>query len=393
MKTCEVWFELDSDEVGDTPIDETVETPTPAFTAADKIVGAVHVQVDKPCRDARLLLTRHWIASGRAPSYRAGADEILLFEGEWHQDGAHRFPFIFHVPPGPYTYHGRLVDLDWFLEARVEVGGVEVSRSRRKFIVEASGEETDFIPGEPASSGPGGSDGQAQSQRLLWWVGSLLLLFAGVLLLYPNVAATPGANWASLLSGVFCIGLAGYSGRSLLRRDRREPGKRWGFAPTNDDYEVEPGDSISFVVELQPNFKTPPRRVTALLSGIEQAYRKTSGPSQDAAEHDNPSSQNDDAAHIDLHRFYEKSVEIEPVEEGRSRRSKNTYRVRCRVPSDAPYSFCCPTASVSWAIEVHVDVGSWPNWRRDFPLIVRPNVNAATNSSQNRADSARAPGR
>lgn len=366
-------------------------------------MGTVVITVEEPRRSVHVLLTRKWISRAHSAESSGGEDDILLFEGDWLKPGTHRFPFIFHVPPGPYSYHGHLVEVDWVIEARVEDEVEALLREQRTFILEASGNEREFIRGELLPQVLGDADLHAHSRRVLGWVGTMLLLLVGVALLYPSVAATRGANWVTLLAGLGCVILAGFLGRRSLRRQDARSQPWWRPSSTLHDYEAEPGDTVSFVVELKPSFKTSTRRVTAQLRGVEQTWKKKSSPPNPGAKsaisapsetpgdsihsHSNGSNAaSPDATQVERHHFFDEPVEIEPVDDQMSdqrtrKHATNTYRVRFRVPSDAPYSFYCPSASVTWAIEVHVDVGSWPDWRRDFPLIVRPNIGVEQNPS------------
>ena len=343
MSERTVWIEFDDDRR--------------LFEPGDKIVGTVYVQVDRAQDSARVSLSRKWRTSGRPGSRSGGSDEILLFEGKWDSEGTYEYPFIFHVPPGPYTYHGHLVNVDWFLCAEVDFDSAESVSSEEKFVVEAAGDEREFIVGDTSGASDDRSDQLTGPQRVLWGLGSLLLTLVGLWLLYPNVAALPGASWATMLAAAGCLGLAGWSAKRLytLTKDDDDPRV---LAPTPDDYQVEPGDYVSFVVELQPNFKTSPKGIIALLKGYEHIMFDDG-----------------ESTHADVHRFYEEAIPIEATDEGELQNGhRSSYRVSFRMPADAPYSFYCPNASVTWAIEVHVDVGSWPDWRKDFPIVVRPCV-------------------
>lgn len=388
MNTCSVRIELDRDPSRGASQSPAGDVVRPAYTPEDTITGTVHMEVEKPRSDVRVFLSRRWIKGGHGVDYSGGKDEILLFEGDWLEPKTHRFPFIFHVPPGPYSYHGHLVELDWVLDVRVVKNSDEIAHQRRIFVVEASGNEREFNRGEMLPPKITESDLRTYSRRVLLWVGAMILLLAGIALIYPTLAATRGANWGTLSAGLGCLILAGYLGRRSIRRAHAKSPPWWGFAPTRDDYEAEPGDSISFVVELKPNFKTSTHRVTALLRGVEQSWRKRQSPDSASAPPAPPNSAKprdaaaSDATQVERHSFFEEPIEIEPIREPNSpKRAPNTYRVHFRLPSDAPYSFYCPGASISWAIEVHVDVGSWPDWRREFPLVVRPNVSATPNLS------------
>lgn len=370
MTSNSVRIELDGDPAQLPP-------PLPAYTPADTLAGSVRVELDAALRGARVVIIRRWVARAQGSESCGGDDEILLFEDDLLQPGTQRFPFIFHVPPGPYSYHGRLIELDWVLDARVEDAQGTTLSARRKFRVEASGDEREFNRGELGPQRVRAADLQANARGVLQWIGAMILLLSGLALLYLNVAALRGAGWQTVLAGLGClVGFFVLARRSLRRADPDAP-PWWRLSPTQQDYEAVPGDYVSFVVELKPNSKTSTRRVTALLRGVEQTLRKRNAPQQPAGSPEPPGTSD---TQIERHHIFEEAVQIEPVDAQEGHKlAKNSYRVRFRVPSDAPYSFYCPSASINWAIEVHVDVGSWPDWRRDFPLIVRPNIGTEQN--------------
>lgn len=343
MSDPTLWIEFDDDQR--------------RFEPGDKIVGTVFVRTDGARDDARISLSREWRTSGRAQPRSGGRDEILLFEGDWDADSTYEYPFIFHVPPGPYTFHGRLVQVDWFLCAVAEIDGAKADASEEEFAVEASGKEREFIIGDTTSSEGAGAGGLSGAQRILWVLGTILLTLVGLWLLYPNVAALPEASWATLLASIGSLGLAFWSAHALYRQGRTDDDSEM-IEPSDEDYQVEPGDHVSFLVELQPNFKRAPKGITAFLKGFEHIVF-----------HDGENT------HADVHRFHEEAISIQPLDEGALERGqKSSFRVSLRMPPDAPYSFTCPNAAVGWAVEVHVDVGTWPDWRRNFPLVVRPCV-------------------
>ncbi|MFP4599148.1 MAG: hypothetical protein ACLFVJ_12895 [Persicimonas sp.] len=355
MSDCLVRIDLDDDDRG--------------FKPGDKIVGAVHVECDADRACEQLRVRRQWRASGRARPQTGGDDDIVLFEGKWNAGQSYEYPFIFHVPPGPYSYSGELIEVAWQLVAHAELDDGEQIESVRGFVVEAAGDEDDFIIGESSADPDGGRQaGLSAAQAVLGGLSVGLMVVAGLLLLYPNVAARAGANMWTLLGGVGSWGLAGWLVHNLLQR-RGSINDDEMLAPCDSEYHVEPGDYVSFAVELQPNFKTSPKSVSAVLKGYEKVRLG-----------------DEDSQHSDVHRFFEEPIPIEPTEEGSlTNGQRSSFRVRFRVPEDAPFSFHCSDSSVVWSIEVHVDVGSWPNWSREFPLIVRPCADAASVRHESRA--------
>jgi hypothetical protein len=326
------------------------------FEPGDKIAGVVRLEGGRDDRIERLVVARCWRTRGSAPTTHGGDDEIVLSDGERAGQAPREFPFIFSVPPGPYSYDGELLRVEWFLTARAEFADAGLASAEQIFVVEASRDEREFIIGDATFDGDT-SKGPSLFEVTVAAIGVACLVLAGLWLLYPNVAALPGAGAWTFLAGLAALGLSGGLAHRLLRRGQTDDDVEL-LAPSPSDYQVEPGDRASFVVELQPNFKTSPRGVSAVLKGYEHVLIG-----------DAPS------AHADIHRFHESKVPIEPASErALEQGQRSSFRVRFRMPEDAPFSFHCSNAVVGWAIEVHVDVGSWPNWNRDFPLVVRPCV-------------------
>lgn len=343
--------------MADCTIDIVFEGDERHFEPGDKIVGAVRVSPAHDCTCERLAIHRQWVARSTSEVCRGGDDEIVLYEGSWSAGRVQEYPFIFHAPPGPYSHDGDLLELEWVLSARAQIEADEDLRAEQPLHIEPSGDEADFVLGEPETRDTTGEE-TSPLEMALEGLGGALLLIIGVWLIYPSVAAAPGASLWTLLSGVGSLAAGAWLMNRLVRR-------QWGHGgesnqhPGASDYHVAPGDHVSFVVDLEPNFRTRPRGITALLKGYEAV------------------GSDDGSSGGELHRFYEEPISITPTDEsGGDDGRPGSYRVDFRVPDDAPYSFWCRAAEIGWAIEVHVDVGSWPDWSRDFSLVVRPNVDA-----------------
>lgn len=344
VSDCQVWIEFDDDGR--------------VFRPGDKIVGTVHVRPQHDCQCHRLSVERHWRTGGRGNRCTGGDDDILLYDGPWDAGSSYAYPFIFHVPPGPYTYRGHLLEVDWYLVAVAIVDEGESIETRERFTVEASGKEREFIIGEDASLGVDRDpNGIGLGQLAMGALTCLILIGVGVQFLYPGLVEGAESNVWQLLSGAAALGVAAWFIQRIIQR-RRAGIDAERLEASAGDYQVEPGDHVSFEVELQPSFKTSARGVTAFLKGYEYVYF-----GEDAGGQSN------------VHRFHEEAIPIEQTDTGAfGQGQRSSFRVDFRMPSDAPYSFESPHNRVAWAIEVHVDVGSWPDWQRDFPLIVRPCV-------------------
>jgi hypothetical protein len=87
-----------------------------AFRPGDEVAGTVRWRLDRP--PASFLLRLLWYTEGAGGQDVGVVESTLLAEPG--QEGSS--PFRFRLPPGPYSFSGKLISLLWAVEAVVEPG-------------------------------------------------------------------------------------------------------------------------------------------------------------------------------------------------------------------------------------------------------------------------------
>lgn len=87
-----------------------------AFRPGDDIEGTVRWRLDQPPRSVELRL--FWYTEGKGDQ-DVGVVETLPLADPAQED--HR-SFRFRLPPGPFTFSGKLISLVWAIEAVAEPG-------------------------------------------------------------------------------------------------------------------------------------------------------------------------------------------------------------------------------------------------------------------------------
>jgi hypothetical protein len=79
-----------------------------AFLPGEIIRGSVALEADRHPHTVELRL--FWYTTGRAPS------DVAIIEAQTLQPTSQPIPFTFTLPPGPYSFVGSLITLNWAIE-------------------------------------------------------------------------------------------------------------------------------------------------------------------------------------------------------------------------------------------------------------------------------------
>lgn len=325
------------------------------FAAGDRITGAVEVVVNAACECKALTVTMHWRTHGRGNRTRGGEQTQVVHSGPLAAGEALLFEFGFDAPPGPFTYHGTLLNVDWYLEARADIPWALDPKAEVDFVLRpspaapAATVETARL-GSPALTGTAaGCLAAFGSVFLLAGLGAGLLSLGSCL----GWAKVSGDAWVGCIIGpVFtlvggAIVAAGVS--RMLARSKLGP----------VDLQVEPdplapGQRTRVRVVFTPRAFLRLERATAKLVGRE---RVVSGSGTNRRTH--------------THGLHEEVVELcgarelaagEPV----------VLEGDLAVPPGAPPSFSARDNELGWLVATHLAIAGWPDWDQERQLTVLP---------------------
>jgi hypothetical protein len=340
MNDCDVTIELDGD---------------PRLEGGDTVTGTVLVEVTDDCTCNALTAELGWYTDGCGND----ASEIVvreeLFHGEWNKDEEHRYPFEIDVPPGPYTYDGNMLSLDWKLEANADISWALDPSDARDVVVEPGGSAEDYQVGETEGSETWTKDGGSDNLGMI--IG---LLFSAILL---SVAAWFGwtalsrEGWNAFVS-VVALGFLGgglWVAYIAVRNYFAEM-KLGDVQVTQEPERASPGDELACTVRLEPPREVDLNKIELRLHGFEEVV-----------------SGHGDQQKTHTHTIYEKTsvligseqATVDGVEE---------FEGALTLPEDVPYSIEIAANKVRWKVDVSVDIPGWPDWELPKPFLVRPPV-------------------
>jgi hypothetical protein len=170
--------------------------------------------VDESCKCDGLEITFGWQTHGRGNRNEGPVETTRLGPFEWQAGAAERYPFEFKLPNGPVSYHGTLVNVDWYLRARADVPWAIDPKGEQEVLLEPAPAESSAAPayrGAPVFAARPHDLGGAAVQidpRILIVPMLAVVAFLGYFL-WPFVDAAGRPNWFKLIMvAVFGIFLA-----------------------------------------------------------------------------------------------------------------------------------------------------------------------------------------
>lgn len=337
---CDVRLEVD----GDSP---------PVFTDSDTVTGTVYVEVGEEVTCNGLVLIQTWGTHGRGNRDTGVGNRTGLFQGTWQPGETYEYPFEMDLPPGPYTYRGYYVNVDWRLEVNADIPWSLDPSDEREFVLE---------PGASEGYDLGKPDRRAyiEDQPDDHESGVGLGIFFSLIFLVPGIfvailGATTHASAFALLFGLAFAAVGGYLLYMTVRNYFAEMQLGDVRVETSPDT-VSPGDELRCRFAMEPNREVAIERAHAQIDCVEKA---TSGHGTDSTTYTQT-----------LHTFQDIP---EASRNTTLRKGESTeFRASLPIPESAPCTFEADDNRVYWRITFTVEIPSWPDWSLQRKILVRP---------------------
>jgi hypothetical protein len=330
-----------------------LDEPGRAFQVGDEISGHVEVSVNAACTCNGLSITQHWRTHGRGNTARGSDESQTLFNGDWSPGELHSYPFSFQAPPGPLTYHGHYLNVDWYLKAQADIPWALDPKAEAEYLLELGDADPRDLHQLTVPVGRGQHSGGPAFCMALFFAPFIVGGGAGFL---GGVGMTLSGNAEGLFMMVWGFMFGGIPGLILLFMLRNTFAQR-KLGPVELSFEpnrVQPGERARLRLGFQPRAEIKINTITATFKGQEVVV---SGSGTNKTTH--------------RHTLYEREHEI-TGECTLRRREHADFMVDFEVPDDAPWSFSASSNTLSWTCQVSIDIARWPDWNDEVPLVVIP---------------------
>lgn len=345
MADCDIRIVFDRDE--------------PAYKAGEEVTGRVIVEVNEETTCDVLELSMYWETHGMGTQNSGEMISLspLARNEQWRPGKTYEYEFSFEAPPGPTTYHGNLLNVDWYLYVNADIPWAFDPSCETEFLVQP-GDLQKYNVGseeiETKKAFTGESVGGTIGKIFLGVMGLVFILSLPGLYMYGVI----GEEWSGLsLMALFVVMLLIGSGFVFVAiRNTLAQMKIGDVKAGLSELEVGPGEEISFGMEFTPDSQVELHEIR-ISAECDEWVRYSSG--------------------TNTHSRSKTVWETEFVPEEYSNttfQSGETVRLADSIslPEDAPCSFSAPRNKVRWKLEIHVDIASWPDWKDASYFIVTP---------------------
>lgn len=308
---------------------------------------------------------------GREEKLILSAQKTTLRAGE-HEE----FPFRFQTPNGPVTYHGHLLNVDWYLTAHAIGPPGTDFKSEQDFLL-LGGEPTGAIvlgnkevalqdipvrsPAEPASSmgllevkagSPKSSSARSRITALIMFLASWICII-GFAVLWVGTAFRLGLEaflWGiKMIFIAIAIAVIYYGVSTYAFRRRLEMGGVWVKPVT-----AHPGDQINCHVDFRVKREVYLRNIKASIQAQERVSRRVGTTTS-----------------TDYHTISERTL-VKPFDEQLSEGRSVSFDCVLPVEADAPATFDSMNNHLEWEIKLEVELERWLGWDKTFPITILP---------------------
>jgi hypothetical protein len=332
------------------------------YAPGERIRGHVSVTTDGPVKCKSLTIALQWQTHGRGNTSKGPESKVQLFEGDWDSAGQHAYGFEFIAPSGPASYRGTIVNLDHYLNARVDLPwAIDPKASAEILIVPPpGGAEYDHGPSYQPPAAELSSEGKAMVVGSVLTAGCFGLPGLGMMALGVSffLSWARGSGELAPAIAIFLFGsvfaLVGF-GIAIMFQRRNMAQRKLGNPLVNvTPQTARGGDRISVQVTLQP-------RATVRLTGAKVVLsckeRAVSGSGTNKTTHN--------------HLVHEEEVGLNAppqLEAGQPA----SFSASLQLPQQCPATFVAGDNDVKWTAALHVGIDGWPDCERDYPITVRP---------------------
>lgn len=327
------------------------------YRADESITGRLDVRADDDTEFNELRVVPTWRAHGRAGT-DTGRIPGKRIEGEALSAGETReYAFEIEPSPGPYSYRGHYINIDWQLQAEADVDWAFDPSEEVDFRLEP-GPRDDYLPGETTPSeklADHGSDDQTVSQLGAGFGLVFMLAGGGVIGLGTGMLGGGAVNPFAVLIGLVFFVVGGWVAYDSVKNYFAEM-KLGDVDVELSSRAVAPGETLEWGVTFVPSSDVELNGVTVTLEGYEEVEVQQGTDTRTYTE----------TLHSETQEPEETTNRELPAGE------RVVFKGAFEVPETRAFSFECTDQEIDWDVHFHLDVADWPDWEHEAGLIVRP---------------------
>ncbi|MBN2381936.1 sporulation protein [bacterium] len=312
------------------------------YQPGDTIEGTVHVDVNKEVVCKKFEIEFLWQTHGKGNRDNGVIDTISNNDISWFAGSSYTYDFSFTVPHYPLSYHGHILNVDYYIRARADIPWAIDPKKEEDLLVSPGPESRDYYLAEmnKEKTKKEKSTQLSQTGKIIGWI--IGLVFLGMLV-FLFVAFW----WIFIL---IALGIA------IQRWMHRLAEKKLGPITLNlsDPTPISPGQALPLTFSFMPGGQVTINTIEASLIGQEVCV---SGSGTNRTTH--------------RHTLHEEKTRLSESFEAYSH-SYQEFKTEFMIPDIPAYAFKSSDNRIDWSLKIHVDIPRYPDWKKTIALHLVP---------------------
>ncbi|NRB37965.1 MAG: hypothetical protein HRU20_05785 [Pseudomonadales bacterium] len=324
------------------------------YRIGDKVSGQLKVLIDKSCQCDDIFIEKFWQTHGRGNKDKGGVEKLSLFQGQL-EPGEYYYAFEFIVESEPLTYHGKIINIDWYLQARADIPWKLDPKTKRDILVEAHPTiKTKISPVEPTLDFSVGEASEAAINAFdaikLKFIIPFIFLFTLIPAFMMPDKWREGDIFGLLFLSLFMFGPWVLAFKILKPMIAQKKLGKVSIELIDKTYSA--GEELSLTVAFNPSQELMINGIKARLLLREIAV-SGSGTNRSTHRHE-----------------YLIEEKILSTQEMFNPGSAYKQSVSFVLPENMMHSFYAGDNSLRWSVVVDIDVSNWPDWQQEEVIVV-----------------------
>jgi hypothetical protein len=333
----------------------TLDRNPPHYRPGDTLKGTLDVEVMSDVKVDALVVHLGWRTHGKGNVDAEDVDFEPLGAMEWSAGERHQFPLSFVMPAGPVSYHGILLNVDWYVRANADVSWARDPNTEAELLLLPA--PPTRLPGDGYRQGPetaarphilGAAAGEKRTDSRIFPVIFLAVSLGMTALMVSKKPNFFGLLFMSVFLGVGSL-ITWRAWRNTLAK-RKLGDVQVSVAPEH----AGRGQTVRLKVALEPEHAV---KIAAVRADLVARERVVSGTGTDRTTH--------------VHELHRERIELSGARDLQAR-EEFLLDEPVTLPEDAEPTFHSSDNHLLWVLEFHVDVLNWPDLKDEYEVFVHP---------------------
>jgi len=312
------------------------------FQAGDTVAGTVTVNVNQDVTCTKLLIEFLWQTHGKGNRDTGIIDSTTVSDLAWIGNSSYTYDFSFTIPAYPLTYHGHILNVDFYVQARADIPWAIDPKVSEDILVEVHPQSHEYYQAEITREREA-TQSQLKYQQAFKKSGWIALFIAAAVLLFLFIVF-----WWFIIFAAIILSIP-----VLMRRFASKRLGNVSISPAENDA-ITPGQRLPLSLSFQPGKAVSINKAMVTLK-CQEICVSGSGTNRRTHRHTLHEEQQVLSGNIEAFAL-----------------SYQEFRAEFAIPELQAYSFKSSDNKLEWKLFVHIDIPRYPDYKKEIELRLIP---------------------